>query len=129
GKKAKTLINVFTPKYKKYAMALTAGASILTGLAVKLGLKGIDHLGKDKDAPKQPSRIKANVISGTLDGISGFISTLNPMLIPAGIAVNAFTRYITDKSDDETLPSISDFVQKQKDSVGIGILGLAGVSL
>lgn len=129
GKKAKTLINVFTPKYKKYAMALTAGASILTGLAVKLGLKGIDKLGKDKDAPKQPSRIKANVISGTLDGISGFISTLNPMLIPAGIAVNAFTRYITDKSDDETLPSISDFVQKQKDSVGIGILGLAGVSL
>lgn len=129
GKKAKTLINVFTPKYKKYAMLAAAGASVVTGIAVKMGLKGLDSLGQSKDARKQEKIAKPAFISGTLDGISGFISTLNPLLIPVGLAVNAFTRYITDKRDDETLPSISDFVQKQKDTIGIGIVGLAGVSI
>lgn len=129
GKKAKTLMNIFTPKYKKYAFALTAGASILTALAVKIGLKSLDSLGKDKNARKEQKRTKENLISGTMDGVSGFISSLNPMLIPAGLAINAFTRYITDKKDDETLPSISDFIEKQKDSAGIGLLSLAGVSI
>lgn len=129
GKKAKTLMNIFTPKYKKYAIALTAGASILTGLAVKAGLKGIDSLGMDKNAREEQKKNNSTLLSGSLDGVSGFISSLNPMLIPASIAVNAFTRYITDKKDDETLPSISDFLEKQKDSIGIGILGLAGISL
>ncbi len=129
GKKAKTLMNIFTPKYKKYALALTAGASVITGLAVKMGLKGLDSLGMDKNARKEQKRTKENLISGTMDGVSGFISSLNPLLIPAGIAINAFTRYITDKKDDATLPSISDFLEKQKDSAGIGILGLAGISV
>lgn len=129
GKKSNTLINIFTPKYKKYAFGLTAGASILTGLAVKMGLKGLDSLGMDKNTRKEQTRTKENLVSGTMDGVSGFISSLNPVLIPAGIAINAFTRYITDKKDDETLPSISDFLEKQKDSAGIGILGIVGVSI
>jgi len=129
AKKAKTLINVFTPKYKKYAMIAAAAGSVVTGIAVKMGLKGLDSLGMDKEARKEQKLAKPALISGTLDGISGFLSTLNPLLIPVGLAVNAFTRYITDKRDDETLPSISDFVQKQKDTIGIGILSLAGISL
>lgn len=128
GKKAKTLMNIFTPKYKKYALALTAGASIITGLAVKAGLKELDSLGMDKNARKEQKKNDSILLSGTLDGVSGFLSSLNPMLIPAGIAINAFTRYITDKKDDETLPSINDFLGKQKDSLLVGIIGLAGIS-
>ncbi len=129
GKKTKTLINAFTPKYKKQAALITAGASILTGLLVKMGLKGIDSLGVDKDVRKQQKTFGTDMISGTIDGVTGFMSTLNPLLIPAGIAINAFTRYIIDKKDDVTLPSVSDFLEKQKDSIGIGALGLAGVTL
>ncbi len=128
GKKAKSLVNIFTPKYKIPAFILTAGASVLTGLAAKVGLKKLDSLGMDKEARKDQKKTNSNVLSGSLDGVSGFLSTLNPVLIPAGIAINAFTRYITDKKDDETLPSISDFLQKQKDTALIGTLSLAGIA-
>ena len=129
GKKIKTIMGVFTPKYKKYATAITAGISIISGLAVKLGLKALDDLGKDKDALKEEKRTTNNIVTGLLDGVSGFVSTINPLMIPIGIGVNAFARYINDKKDDLTLPSISDFLEKQKDSIGIGLVGLAGVSL
>lgn len=129
GKKAKTFTKVFAPKYKKYATAATAAASILTGLAVKAGLKSIDSLGIEKNYRKQQNTAKKNTIAGALAGISGYISTVSPLLIPVAIGINTFARYITDKSDDRTSPSIGDFMEKQKDSFGYALLGLAGVSI
>lgn len=127
-KKILTLAKVFTPKLQGRAKVLGYAASILGALAVKAGLKGLDSLGKDKEVRKNEKTALTNVVSGTLDGVAGALSTVSPVLIPAGIVINAFTRYITDKKDDNTLPSISDFLEKQKDSIGVGIIGVAGVT-
>ena len=126
--KVQTLSKVFTPKLQGKTRALGIAASVLGALAVKTGLKGIDSLGKDKEVRKNEKTALNNVVSGTFDGVAGALSAISPVLIPAGIAINAFTRYITDKKDDNTLPSISDFLEKQKDSIGVGILGVAGVT-
>ncbi len=127
-KRAKTLTKVFTPKYQSAATAISAAAAIITGIAVKSGLKSIDNLGKDKEIRKKEHNAQSNIVSGSLDGVSGILSAASPMLIPAGIVINAFARYVTDKKDDKTLPSISDFLEKQKDTIGIGLLSVAGVT-
>lgn len=128
GKKLKTLINTFTPKYKSMATVIIGGASVLTGILTKLTLNKIDSYGMDKQTRKEQSKFTTDLLSGSVNGVTGFLSTLNPILIPAGIAINAFTRYVNDKKDDKTSSSISDFLEKQKDTIGIGIIGLVGVS-
>lgn len=129
GKKTKNLMKVFTPKYSKYATAATGALAVISAIGVKMGLKGVDSLGMDKETKKNEKIAAKSFTSGLLNGLTGFASTINPLFIPAGIAINMFSRYITDKSDDKTLPSVSDFLEKQKDTVGIALLGLVGVSV
>ena len=128
AKKAKNIAGVFTgEKYKTKMLIAGALASIAGAIAVKSGIKAIDSFGKDKEVREQEKTAKTNIITGAADGISGVLSTITPVLIPAGIAINAFTRYVTEKNDDSSLPSISDFIERQKDTIGIGLIGTAAV--
>ncbi|MCM1002873.1 MAG: AarF/UbiB family protein [Candidatus Gastranaerophilales bacterium] len=126
-KKTQTFANIFTPKYKTQAALLTAAASIGAGFIAKLGLKGLDIAGMNKEGRKEQSFV-STLKSGAVDGITGYGAVLSPYLIPVGIAANLFSRYVDEKRNDKTMPSLSDFIEKQKDNLMIGMAGVAGVS-
>ncbi len=122
-KKTETFANLFTTKYKTRVALLTAAASIATGFTSKLLLKGLDIAGMNKEGRKEQSFV-STLKSGALDGIAGYGAVLSPYLIPVGIAANIFARYTKGK---ET-PSLSDFLEKQKDNLAVGVICAAGVS-
>ena len=126
AKKSGKLVEVFTKNYKTKMAVLGPVAAVVTGLVTKLGLEFIDGLVTPTDAKRKHS-FATNTVTGTLDGISGAIATVSPLLLPVSIAVNAFSKYVNDKSDDKNNPTISDFLEKHKDSFGAEVLATIGV--
>lgn len=126
-KKTHTFANIFTQKYKTQAALLTAGASILTGFIAKLALKGLDIAGMNKEGRKEQSFLSA-MGTGVLDGTAGYLSVLSPYMIPVTVTAGLFARYVDSKRNDKTMPSLTDFLEKQKDNLAMGIIGTAGIS-
>lgn len=126
-KKTHTFANIFTPKYKTKAAVLTAGASLLTGLFAKLGLKGLDIAGMNKEGRKSES-LTSTMSTGAIDGVTGYLSVLNPLLIPVSIAANIFARYSAQTHKNKANPSLNDFLDAQKDILAYGLLGTAGIA-
>lgn len=126
-KKTQTFANIFTSKYKTKAAVLTAGVSFLTGLFAKLALKGLDIAGMNKDARREES-LKSTIATGAVVGLTGYLSVLSPMLIPAGIAANVFARYVAENNKSKSNPSLNDFLVSQKDILTYGVLGTAGIA-
>ena len=126
-KKTSIIANIFTPQYKTKAALLTAGASLLTGLVTKLGLKAIDTAGMNKKGRKEQS-LSSTALTGGLDGAVGYLGVLNPLFMPVGLAASMLSRYMNIKRNDNKDVSIKDFVQNQTDAIGVGLLGLLGIS-
>ncbi len=126
-KKTNTFANIFTQKYKTKTAVLIAGVSLLTGLLVKLGLKGLDIAGMNKEARKEES-FSSMLATASVDGAAGYLSVLNPLLIPTGIAVSMFARYVEEKRKDKSAPSLNDFLESQRDILASSLLGTAGIA-
>ena len=126
AKKYGKLVELFTKNYKTKMAVLGPVAAVVTGLVTKLGLEFIDGLGTPTNAKRKHS-FATNTVTGTLNGISGAVATVSPLLLPVSITVNAFSKYVNDKSDDKNNPTISDFLEKHKDSFGAEVLATIGV--
>lgn len=126
-KKTQLFANIFTSKYKNQMALLTAAASILTGFAAKLVLKGLDVASMNKEGRKEQS-LRSTAITGLLDGALGYLSVLTPYAIPFSVTAGLFARYVDSKRNDKTMSSLTDFLEKQKDALTVGIIGAAGMS-
>lgn len=129
GKNLSGLINGFSKQLAGKAKLVTMAFSVVTGICTNFALKGLNLIGKPKDAVDK-NEFKKTSVTSVVSSVGGSLSAINPFMLPISFMSNLLTHHLFANNDNKN----SSLVNTIKENFGtllvsgatLGFIGAKG---
>ena len=92
GKNISGLVGAFSKPFAKKINTKVAIASVGVGAITNFVLQGVNHITKPKEV-REKNDLKNMTVSTAISGVGGYLSAINPLMLPITFVSNLVTHY------------------------------------